>query len=87
MYFIIFSFFRFLCARGRLLDPAVDGNPLLLAEADNLETLVLDGLLVGADANVSVVHCYVSLYYLSAQRIDKDSKKNTRQKIERFPGG
>lgn len=39
-----------------LLDPAVDGNALPLAETDNLKPLVLNGLFVAADPDVSVIH-------------------------------
>ena len=54
-----FSFLRFLGAGDRLLDPTVDNDPLLFAEARNLEALILNRLLVCAYANVSVVHVLV----------------------------
>ena len=54
-----FSLLWFLCAGDRLLDPTVDDDPLLFAEARNLKTLILNRLLVCAYANVSVVHLFV----------------------------
>ena len=53
------SLLRFLGTGDRLLDPAVDDDALLFAEARNLKTLVLNRLLVCAYANVSVVHLFV----------------------------
>ena len=54
-----FSFFRFFGAGNRLLDPTVDDDPLLFAEARNLKTLILNRLLVSAYANVSIDHLFV----------------------------
>ena len=46
------------CARDSFLDPAVDADVLAAAEVVDFKALVLDGLLVGADPDISVNHVF-----------------------------
>jgi len=58
-----FAFFRLLGTGNRFLNPVVDDDVLPLAKAVDFIALVFNGLFVGADADVAVVHTRMNIAY------------------------